>query len=218
VDTYEKLARLEGCSTIAGVDEVGRGPLAGPVLAAAVVFTDDLMGLGIKDSKKLSPKRRTELAREIWRLSPGVGIGVLSNHDIDNSNILKASLLAMAESVKGVKGQGGVRVVPDYLFIDGQYKIKELKIPQTAIIKGDNLSVSIAAASIIAKTARDRIMVVLDTIYPGYNFAGNKGYGSREHMDAIAKIGPSPVHRMSFSFGGGSVKGKAVKAGGRVNA
>ncbi len=201
MDTYEKLARLEGCSAIAGVDEVGRGPLAGPVLAAAVVFTDGLMGLGIKDSKKLSPKRRTELAREIFRRSPGVGIGVLTNHDIDNSNILKASLLAMAESVRALKSRGGVRVTPDYIFVDGRYKITELDTPQTAIIKGDSLSVSIAAASIIAKTARDRIMVVLDTIYPGYNFAGNKGYGSREHMDAIARIGPSPVHRMSFSFG-----------------
>jgi len=208
VDTYEKLARSEGCSTIAGVDEVGRGPLAGPVLAAAVVFTDDLLGLGIKDSKKLSPKRRTELARKIWRLSPGVGIGVLSNHDIDNSNILSASLKAMAESVRGLKGPHGEVVVPDYVFVDGQYKIRELDTPQTAIIKGDSLSVSIAAASIIAKTARDRIMVVLDAIYPGYNFAGNKGYGSREHMDAISMVGPSPVHRMSFSFGRGAARGR----------
>ncbi len=209
MDTYEKLARSRGCTMIAGVDEVGRGPLAGPVLAAAVVFTEALLGLGIKDSKKLSPKRRTELASQIWRLSPGVGIGVLSNLDIDRSNILKASLRAMAMSVTGMKNLGGDSVVPDYLFVDGQYKVAELDIPQTAIIKGDSLSVSIAAASIIAKTARDRIMVVLDTIYPGYNFAGNKGYGSREHMDAIERIGPSPVHRMSFSFGRGAAKARA---------
>ncbi len=212
MDTYEKLARSKGCTTIAGVDEVGRGPLAGPVLAASVVFTEGLLGLGIKDSKKLSPKRRTELSRQIWRISPGVGIGVLSNLDIDRSNILKASLRAMAMSVTAMKNVNGDSVVPDYLFVDGQYKVAELDIPQTAIIKGDSLSVSIAAASIVAKTARDRIMVVMDTIYPGYNFAGNKGYGSREHMDAIERIGPSPLHRMSFSFGRGAkrveVKGK----------
>lgn len=216
MDTFEKTARSEGFSIIAGVDEVGRGPLAGPVLAAAVVFSEALMGLGIKDSKKLSPKRRTILAREIFRLSPAVGIGVLSNHAIDNSNILVASLKAMAMSVRALKDARGVAVVPERILVDGQYIIKELDTPQSAIIKGDSLSVSIAAASIIAKTARDRIMVVLDTIYPGYNFAGNKGYGSREHMDAIIRLGPTPVHRMSFSFGPADFR--KARQGGSVNA
>jgi len=208
MDTFEKRALSEGCSVIAGVDEVGRGPLAGPVLAASVVFTKGLMGLGIKDSKKLSHKRRTELARDIYRLSPGVGIGVLSNLDIDNSNILAASLRAMALSVKALRGSDGVPVAPDHILVDGRYIIKELQaescyreIPQSAIVKGDSLSVTVAAASIIAKTTRDRIMMALDIIYPGYNFASNKGYGSREHMDAIGRLGPTPVHRMSFSFG-----------------
>jgi ribonuclease HII len=216
MDTYEKLARSEGCSIIVGVDEVGRGPLAGPVLAASVVFTEALMGLGIKDSKKLTPKKRAVLEREIFKRSPAVGIGVLSNHYIDNSNILVASLKAMAMSVRALKDLDGALVVPDRILVDGQYTIKELDTPQSAIIKGDGLSVSIAAASIIAKTARDRIMVVLDSIYPGYNFAGNKGYGSREHMDAIALLGPTPVHRMSFSFGPADFR-KAQK-GGSVNA
>lgn len=209
MDTFENRARSEGCSIIAGVDEVGRGPLAGPVLAASVVFTEELMGLGIKDSKKLSPKKRAMLACEIKRLSPAIGIGVLSNHYIDGSNILEASLRAMALSVSALRSNDGNGLVPEIILVDGPYKIKGLSIRQSPIVKGDSLSVSIAAASIIAKTTRDRIMVVLDAMHPGYNFAGNKGYGTREHMDAIGRLGPTPLHRMSFSFGSAGGKGKS---------
>jgi ribonuclease HII len=191
MDSFETDARTKGLHAVAGVDEAGRGPLAGPVTAAAVMFTSVPTHLGIKDSKTLSPKKRTSLVFDIYRHAASVGVGFVWPEEIDRINILRASLKAMVRAVDGLS------VRPDLLLIDGNYPV-DSEIEQKLIVSGDSLSVSIAAASIIAKTVRDRVMESYDLLYPGYNFAQNKGYPTREHLEALERFGPSPIHRLSF--------------------
>lgn len=189
--SYEKKAVQSGFLHVAGVDEAGRGPLAGPVVSAAVILPDSLPDLGINDSKKLSPKKRDRLFDVIYDVALCVGVGIVGPEEIDALNILQASLLSMAKAVECLEN------VPDFLLIDGNFKINS-KIPQEAIIKGDSLSVSIAAASIVAKVTRDRMMAVYDEKYPQYGFGGHKGYPTKKHREAISTYGPSPIHRKTF--------------------
>ena len=176
---------------ICGIDEVGRGPLAGPVVASAVILPKDCTILYINDSKKLSSRKREELYDEIMEKAIAVGIGMASPNRIDDINILQATYEAMREAISKLS------VKPELLLNDA-VTIPEVTIPQVPIIKGDAKSVSIAAASIIAKVTRDRLMEAYDEILPGYGFASNKGYGSAEHIDALKKLGPTPIHRQSF--------------------
>lgn len=202
IDDYEKeLLRTEGMkeyekkygeySYICGIDEVGRGPLAGPVVAGAVILPKDCDILYLNDSKQLSEKKREELNDIILEKAVATGIGVVSPERIDEINILQATYEAMRQAI------GNLSVKPDLLLNDA-VTIPKVEIPQVPIIKGDAKSISIAAASIIAKVYRDRLMVQYDEIFPGYGFAGNKGYGSQAHMDALRTLGPAPIHRRSF--------------------
>lgn len=186
---YER--RYADYEYIAGIDEVGRGPLAGPVVTCAVILPKDCDILYINDSKQLTQKKREELYEEITAKAISYGIGISSPQRIDEINILQANYEAMRQSIKNLS------VIPDILLNDA-VTIPEVRIPQVPIIKGDTKSISIAAASIIAKVHRDRLMVEYDKQYPGYGFASNKGYGSEEHVQAIKKLGPSPIHRKSF--------------------
>ena len=176
---------------ICGIDEAGRGPLAGPVVAGAVILPKDCEILYLNDSKKLSAKKRDELYDEIMDKAVATGVGIVSPARIDEINILQATYEAMRMAV------GNLKVQPDILLNDAVI-IPELNMKQVSIIKGDAKSVSIAAASIIAKVTRDRLMIEYDKILPEYHLAGNKGYGSAEHIAAIKKYGPSPIHRRSF--------------------
>ncbi len=191
MNVFEKLAQVEGYKTIAGVDEAGRGPLAGPVVAAAVIFPPEYSHPEINDSKKLTAAKREELYRIITDEAIAVGIGVVEADVIDRINILQASLLAMREAVTDL------RVKPDYLLIDGLHPI-DFDAPQKTIVKGDSLSVSIAAASIIAKVSRDRIMEMYHRQFPQYNFLQNKGYGTAGHRRVLQEIGMCKIHRRSF--------------------
>lgn len=179
-----------GYRLVAGVDEAGRGPLAGPVVAACVVLRPAARIPGIDDSKKLTEKKRDELVRIICECALDFGVGVAGPEEIDRINILEATKLSMRLAVSDLKSP------PDFLLIDAL--TLELDIPQKPLIKGDARSASIAAASIIAKTTRDRIMLGLHEQYPEYGFDRHKGYGCKSHMDAIRKYGPCPVHRKSF--------------------
>ncbi len=176
---------------IAGIDEVGRGPFAGPVYAAAVILPRDEEILYLNDSKKLSEKKREELYDVIMEKAVAVGIGFRDNKRIDEINILQATFEAMRDAVANLKEK------PDLLLNDAVI-IPMINIEQVKIIKGDAKSVSIAAASIVAKVTRDRYMAGLDKEYPGYGFAKNKGYGTAEHIKALKELGPTPVHRRSF--------------------
>ena len=176
---------------ICGIDEVGRGPFAGPVVAAAVILPKDCDILYLNDSKKLSAARREELYDEIMEKAVVTGIGMASPARIDEINILQATYEAMREAVSKLSRE------PDLLLNDA-VTIPEMTIMQVPIIKGDAKSVSIAAASILAKVTRDRLMIEYDKILPEYGFAGHKGYGSKEHIAAIQKYGPSPIHRRTF--------------------
>lgn len=177
--------------TVAGVDEVGRGPWAGPVVAAAVVLRPDTPLDGITDSKKLSPTRRRDLAARLHETAD-VSIAAASVEEIDSLNILEATGLAMIRAVQGLD------IEPDHILIDGNRIPKDFRWPATAMIKGDGRSASIAAASICAKVYRDDLMAQLDTTYPGYGWARNAGYGTREHREALNRLGVSPEHRKSF--------------------
>jgi len=188
---HEALARRQGYRHIAGIDEAGRGPLAGPVVAAAVILPAGFYLEGLDDSKKRSPSRRDSLFDEITGSALAIGVGLADHELIDRINILQATLAAMRQAVEKLQ------TAPDFLLIDGISQI-HLNIPQKTIKRGDSLSASIAAASIIAKVTRDRLMSLYDTQYPGYGFAGHKGYGSASHLAAIAELGPSPIHRLSF--------------------
>lgn len=176
---------------ICGIDEAGRGPLAGPVVAGAVILPKDCEILYLNDSKKLSPARREMLYDEIMEKAEAVGVGMASPARIDEINILQATYEAMREAV------ANLGVTPELLLNDA-VTIPDVSIPQVPIIKGDAKSVSIAAASIIAKVTRDRLMVQYDEILPGYGFAQHKGYGSKEHIEAIRRLGPTPIHRQTF--------------------
>jgi ribonuclease HII len=200
---FEADGYARGFKSIAGVDEVGRGPLAGPVVAAAVVLPRDFSHAEIRDSKVLSAKQREKLAPLIRQNAQAWGLGVVEVDEIDRINILQASLLAM------VKALSALEPPPDCLLIDGNQPIparlfKESRslsnsLPyQKTIVKGDQLCLSIAAASILAKVARDEMMVAFDKQFPDYGFAGHKGYGSAAHLDALRRLGPSPIHRKSF--------------------
>ena len=189
---HERRLWASGRETIAGVDEVGRGPLAGPVVAAAVILPHDFDVLGIDDSKKLSPKKREELCEVIKEKALAWSVGWTGPERIDEINILEATKEAMAQAVNGLA------VRPDHVLIDGNFTVRTLALPQTAIVKGDANSTSIAAASILAKVTRDRYMEEMDAVYPGYAFASNKGYGTKAHYEGLQKLGPTPIHRKSF--------------------
>lgn len=178
-------------ASICGIDEVGRGPLAGPVVAGAVILPKICDILYLNDSKQLSEKKREELYDEIMEKAVAVGIGMASPQRIDEINILQATYEAMRMAISNLS------VAPDLLLNDA-VRIPEVEIRQVPIIKGDAKSISIAAASIIAKVTRDRMMVEYDEIFPEYGFAGNKGYGSAAHIEALKEFGPTPIHRASF--------------------
>ncbi|MBQ9438564.1 MAG: ribonuclease HII [Lachnospiraceae bacterium] len=186
---YEKKHAL--CSYICGIDEAGRGPLAGPVVAAAVILPKDALIYYLNDSKKLSEKRREALFPEIQEKAIAYGIGIVDEKTIDEINILNATYRAMREAVLQLSA------TPDILLVDA-VKIPELDIPQEPIIKGDAKSVSIAAASVLAKVTRDHMMVALDEKYPEYGFAKHKGYGTAAHIAAIKEYGPCEIHRRTF--------------------
>ena len=188
---FERRLRRQGFQAVAGIDEAGRGPLAGPVLAAAVVLPKHFELPGLTDSKKLSPAARERLFPLIRQQALAVGIGLASSAEVDRLNILQATLQAMLRAVKGL------RLGPDYLLIDGITPLPHT-LPQQTLKKGDSRSLSIAAASVIAKVVRDRLMVHYDRRYPGYGFAAHKGYGSAAHRQAIADLGPCPIHRATF--------------------
>lgn len=179
------------CRYICGIDEVGRGPLAGPVVAAAVILPKDTDIYYLNDSKQLSAKKREQLYEEIMEKAVAVGIGYADEKCIDEINILQADYAAMRMALSKLT------VTPDILLNDAVI-IPEVTIPQESIIKGDAKSVSIAAASIVAKVTRDRYMVDMDAVYPGYDFASNKGYGSAKHIEALKTIGPCEIHRKTF--------------------
>jgi len=191
MDSFEKNLWGAGFTHIAGADEVGRGALAGPVVAAAVILPKGTENFGLRDSKKLTPQRREFLFEEIEKRAVSIGIGVVEPEEIDRINILKATLKAMEIALSSLIPP------PDYILIDGNQPVKS-NTPQETIVKGDDRSLSIAAASIIAKVTRDRMMTSLHEIYPLYNFSIHKGYGTEEHRDAIDKYGPSPIHRKTF--------------------
>ncbi len=191
LSSYESLLRSDRAKLVAGIDEAGRGPLAGPVVAAAVILPADCMICGVDDSKKLSARKREFLAQQIKEQAIAYAYGVIDQKVIDQINILQASLLAMLKAVKQLSVQ------PDHLLIDGPYQIN-MALSQTAVIGGDAKSVSIAAASILAKTYRDSLMVEMAEIYPQYDFAKHKGYGTASHIQAIRQYGICPIHRRSF--------------------
>ena len=186
---YER--EYESYEFICGIDEVGRGPLAGPVVAGAVILPKDCDILYINDSKKLSAAKREELYDEIMEKAVATGIGMVSPQRIDQINILQATYEAMREAIAKLDPQ------PDILLNDA-VTIPQVSIKQVPIIKGDAKSISIGAASIIAKVTRDRLMEEYDSILPGYGFASNKGYGSADHIKAIKEMGPTPIHRLTF--------------------
>ncbi len=188
---FENKAFNKGAHHIAGIDEAGRGPLAGPVISAAVVLPRDFFHPDIIDSKKLSPVRRHKRFDLIQNYALDIGIGACSPAEIDEINIHKASLLSMLRAVEKLNTQ------PDFLLIDGKFTLQTL-IAQQAIIKGEIHSISIAAASIIAKVTRDRIMAQIHEQYPAYGFDRHKGYPTRFHKQAVIDFGPSPVHRKTF--------------------
>ena len=188
---YEQKYWNNGIQYIAGVDEAGRGPLAGPVVASAVIFAPDVLIEGVNDSKKLTEKKRETLFHLIHEKALAVGIGIVDHEVIDRINILQASFLAMNKAIELLK------IKPQQLLVDGNF-FRHERFPVENIIKGDALSHSIAAASIIAKVTRDSLMKDLHEQYPEYDFAKHKGYGTKAHIEAIRKHGYSPIHRRSF--------------------
>jgi len=188
---YEAKAVAKGYENIAGVDEAGRGPLAGPVVAAAVIFPAKIDIVGLDDSKKLSPKKREELFPQIQAEAVAYGVAIVDREVIDKINILQASLLAMKQAVEQLQ------TVPDLLLIDGNQKI-DSTLDQWAVVKGDSKSLSIAAASVLAKVTRDRVMKDYHKLYPQYEFHRHKGYGTKLHRDLIEEHGPCPIHRSTF--------------------
>jgi ribonuclease HII len=189
---HEKAARKLGATLIAGLDEVGRGPLFGPVVAAAVILPEKSRLRGLTDSKKLSEKLREEFDVQIRETAVAWAIAAVDVEVIDRINILRASLLAMRMAVEQLSHR------PDFLLIDGNMTI-DWHCPQRAVVQGDSISLSIAAASVIAKVYRDRLLVELDSQFPGYGLASHKGYAAPQHLAALARLGPTPMHRKSFS-------------------
>ena len=197
-EPWRRLARAEARltgrgATVAGVDEAGRGPLAGPVVAAAVVLAPGRKWEGIDDSKKLAPETREEIFARVLNEARAFSWSVIGSRAIDRSNILRASLEAMRRAV------ARLRVRPDVLLVDGHLPVPGVGCPQHAIVDGDARMLSIAAASVVAKVVRDRIMSRLDSVWPRYGFARHKGYATPEHLAALACHGPCPIHRYSFA-------------------
>lgn len=198
MDGFESRARAGGCRAVAGVDEAGRGPLAGPVVAAAVILPDRFERGPIRDSKALSPAARERAFSLVLSGAVAWAVGLATPSEIDRHNILRASLLAMRRAVEGLSPR------PDFLFVDGTHPVPPSDLPfwrtlrQETIVGGDGTCLSVMAASIVAKVVRDRSMAEYDRLYPGYGFAGHKGYPTREHLRAIALLGPCPIHRRSF--------------------
>lgn len=191
MNSFERRAHQRGYKLIAGIDEAGRGPLAGPVVAAAVILSPDYENTEIKDSKQLSARKRERLYEIIKQDALSIGLGVAEASIVDAVNVLQATLIAMKEAISNLS------ITPDYLLIDGTHRIF-LSIPQETIVRGDSLSLSVASASIIAKVSRDRIMEIYHRQFPQYNFLKNKGYGTGEHREAIKKYGHCKIHRRSF--------------------
>jgi ribonuclease HII len=191
VEPFEKEIRAEGFELVAGLDEAGRGPLAGPVVAAAVVLPPLARLPGVDDSKRLSAKQREQAFSLLQKRAKGIGVGIVEAEEIDRLNIHRASLKAMEKAVAALP------FFPDFLLIDGLFTLN-LPLAQKAVVKGDQKCLSVAAASIVAKVTRDRIMIARDREYPEYNFARHKGYGTREHLQAIEKYGRCPLHRLTF--------------------
>ena len=189
---YENQARKLGCVRIAGIDEAGRGPIAGPVVAAAVILPQDFDCSQLRDSKAMTPARRDLMYDRILERAVAVGIGVVGSDIIDEINILRATELAMAEAVRNLQ------LRCDLALVDG-LPVRNLGVPSRAIVKGDCKSASIMAASIVAKVTRDRIMLDLDRMYPQYGFCRNKGYATKAHLEAIRKWGVSACHRKTFA-------------------
>ena len=188
---FENQARTQGFAVVAGLDEVGRGALCGPVLACAVVLGRGFDASGVDDSKRLTRRQRERLAERIRAQAQAVGVAAASHEEIDRLNILRATHLAMSRAL------AGLGVTPDLVLIDG-LPVPAIELPQRAIVKGDALSVSIAAASIVAKVERDALMREWDERLPGYGLARNMGYGSHDHRAALRRLGPSAIHRRSF--------------------
>ena len=188
---YENKHYAEGYAAIAGTDEAGRGPLCGPVVAAAVILPRDIEIEGLNDSKKLTEKKREKLFDIIKEKAVAYAIAEASNEEIDEINILNASMLAMRRAVDALSTKA------DFVLIDGNCK-RGFDIPCETVVKGDAVSSSIAAASILAKVTRDRLCLEHDKLYPEYNIAKHKGYPTKEHMDAVRRLGPSPIHRKTF--------------------
>ena len=190
--SYEKAAENSGFKLICGVDEAGRGPLAGPVCAAAVILPDDLEIEGLNDSKKLSEKKREQLYDVITEKALAYSVAYGTLEEIEEKNILNATFLAMNRAIEGLQ------LKADFALIDGNKIPTGIKIPAAAIVKGDAKSMSIAAASILAKVNRDRLLMEYDKKYPQYQFAKHKGYGTKLHTDLIKEFGPCEIHRLSF--------------------
>ena len=188
----ENLGRANGFKTVCGVDEAGRGPLCGPVCAAAVILPADVELEGVNDSKKLSEKKREALFDIIKEKSLAYSIAFATVEEIEEYNILEATFMAMNRAIEGLQ------IDADYALIYGNRVPKNIKIPCETVVKGDAKSLSIAAASILAKVSRDRLLLEYDKQYPEYNFAKHKGYGTKEHIEAIKKYGPCEIHRASF--------------------
>ena len=192
MEPFESIARGRGFLAPAGVDEAGRGPLAGPVVAAAVIFPPDYRHPGIRDSKKLSPAQRERIFPVIDREASACAVALATPEEIDGINILRASLLAMRRAVDALPFPA------DFIFVDGNQRIPSCGISQETLIGGDGRCLSIAAASILAKVTRDRMMGEFDLLYPGYGFSVHKGYPTRDHLEAIRRLGPCPIHRRTF--------------------
>lgn len=192
IDTeYDRAVYAEGYRAVCGVDEAGRGPLAGPVFAAAVILKPETEIPGLDDSKKLSAKKREALFDVIRSKAAAFAVASASVEEIESMNILQATFLAMQRAVKGLE------ITPEFILVDGNQK-PPYSIPTKTVVKGDALSASIAAASVLAKVSRDRLMLELDRKYPCYQFCRHKGYGTALHVEMIQKYGPSPIHRVSF--------------------
>jgi len=190
---YEQKLWKQGYKHIAGVDEAGRGPLAGPVVSAAVILKDCNFQNRIDDSKLLSPPQREKAFAEIKEKAL-VSIGIVNEKIIDRINILEATRLSMKKALSFLRPQ------PDFVIIDGNFSLDKIDMPSESIVGGDAKSLSIACASIVAKVTRDRIMVIYHNLWPEYEFSRHKGYGTRRHMEILRKIGPSPIQRLSFKY------------------
>jgi ribonuclease HII len=189
---YERQLWRAGARVVAGVDEAGVGPMAGPVVAAAVIFEQEIFISGVNDSKQLPPERRETLFARIHQKALAIGVGVASPGEIDQLNIFWATMAASERALRALA------TIPDHVLVDGR-RIPELKLPQTRIVGGDRKSFCIAAASIIAKVTRDRMMVEYDAHYPEYGFARHKGYCTADHFAALERLGPTEIHRRSFA-------------------